>query len=175
MQGTFGAVRGWHLGLFGDDMERTCSDEGLSGCPTTRFEASHNRDIMFDSPFGGECSFWFWGPAMKARYEGQEEIEGTGGQVRNDACAGWAQANGRLCDQKIETYMDFSKAVSYGWRDDTEDITALLADTTGAVTVKKVHNMEIVYKLQQTVVDQLSAAIPESQRYGSQPTISYCW
>lgn len=35
--------------------------------------------------------------------------------------------------------------------------------------------MEIVYKLQQTVVDQSAGSIPESQRYSSQPTISYCW
>ena len=94
---------------------------------------------------------------------------------KNHACAGWAQANGRLCDQTIETYMDFTKPSSYGWRDDTEDITALLADTTGAVTIKKVHNMEIVYKLQQQVVNQTANAIPESQRYSNQPTISYCW
>ena len=166
LSGTFASIRAWNLGIIGDDMERTCSDEGLSGCPTTRFEAVHTRDIMFSSPFGGECSFWFWGPSMKARYEGQ---------TNNDACAGWAQSNGRLCDQKIETHMDFSKPSSYGWRDDTEDITALLADTTGAVTIKKVHNMEIVYQLQQTVTSVSNTSIPESERYSSQPTITYCW
>ena len=174
MSGTFGSIRAWNLGIVGDDMERTCSDEGLSGCPTTRFEAAHKRDIMFDSPFGGECSFWFWGPTMKARYEGQEIIPGTG-EPANDACAGWAGSNGRMCDQKIETYMDFSEPSSYGWRDDTEDITALLADTSGGVTIKKVHNMEIVYQLQQTVTSQLNSSIPASQRYNSQPTIAYCW
>ena len=174
MSGTFASIRAWNLGIIGDDMERTCSDASLSGCPTTRFEAVHKRDIMFSSPFGGECSFWFWGPSMKARYEGQAEIPGSG-LPANDACAGWAQSNGRMCDQNIETYMDFSKPSSYGWRDDTEDITALLADTTGAVTIKKVHNMEIVYQLQQTVASVSNTTIPASERYNSQPTITYCW
>lgn len=168
MSGTFASIRAWNLGIIGDDMERTCSDASLSGCPTTRFEAVHKRDIMFSSPFGGECSFWFWGPSMKARYEGQAKLDS--GEIANDACGGWAQTDGRLCDQTVETYMDFSKPSSYGWRDDHEDITALLSDTTGAVTIKKRHNMEIVYQLQQTVT-----SIPTSERYSSQPTITYCW
>lgn len=170
----FAIVRGINTGRLFDDVSRTCSDKGLSGCPTTRYEAAPNhQDIIFSSPFGGQCSFFFWGPAMKARYEGLKE--GTNGEPLNDACAGWAQNSGRLCDQTIETNMDWSKATSYGWRDDTSDITSLLFDANNAVTIKKEHNMEIIYKLQQQIANTSAGSIPAEYRYNSQPSIAYCY
>jgi hypothetical protein len=174
MHAIFAVIRGVNTGILFDDVSRTCSDKGLSGCPTTRYEATAaHQDIMFSSPFGGQCSFFFWGPAMKARYEGLKE--GTNGEPLNDACAGWAQNNGRLCDQTIETNMDWSKASSYGWRDDTSDITSLLFDANNANTIKKEHNMEILYKLQQQIVNVSSGAIPPEYRYKGQPSFAYCW
>ena len=167
LQGTFGVIRAWNLGLVGDDMTRTCSDEGLTGCPTTRFETRiGGRDIMFKEPYGGQCSFWFWGPKMQTRYEGMVDLS---------SCAGWEETGGALCDQSIQKYMDWTKATSYGYRDDIEDIKTLLSDTTGAVTIKKVHNMEILYTLQATVLTAKNSSIPSEQRYSGQPSIAYCW
>lgn len=170
----FTVIRGVNMGILFDDISRTCSDKGLSGCPTTRYEAvASHQDIMFSSPFGGQCSFFFWGPTMKARYEGLKA--GPSGEPVNDACAGWALNNGRLCDQTIETNMDWSKASSYAWRDDTTDITSLLFDVNNAVTIDKEHNMEVLYKLQQQIVNVSAGAIPEEYRYKGQPSIAYCW
>ena len=162
--GTFGAIRAWNLGLF-DDSERTCSDGGMTGCPTTRYETVNDREIMFSEPHGGQCSFWFWEP-MQPRYMGIDD---------KSSCNGWQQSSGDDCDQNIDKYMNWAKASSYGWRDDTDGIKALLDDTTGSVTIKKVHNMETVYRLQATVVSQLNTSIPASRRFTSQPSIAYCW
>ena len=187
LQGTFGVIRGVHLGFIGDDVSRTCSDVGLSGCPTTRFEAlpGRNRDIMFTSPFGGQCSFWFWGPGMKTRYDG---FDTKGSNQNSNSCGEWGNT-ASICDKAIEEHMNWMKASSYGWRDDTTDITSLLKDTTSAVTIRKVHNMELLMKLQQTTTGNLTradetpfsaavkvaGAIPEEWRYTSQPSIAYCW
>jgi hypothetical protein len=169
LQGTFGVIRAWNLGLVGDDMTRTCSDEGMTGCPTTRFEVKNGRDIMFKEPYGGQCSFWFWGPSFKARYEGKMP-----GSTYGSSCAGWKEFSGD-CDEEIEKNMDWTKATSYGWRDDMSDIGPLLDDTTGAVTIKKVHNMQILHSLQATVIAAKNSSIPSEARYSSQPSIAYCW
>lgn len=185
LQGVFGVVRGTHLGLIGSDITRTCSDTALSGCPTTRYENVRSRDIMFSSPYGGQCTFWFWQPGMKALYESAEEK----GEIT--LCGGWSKNSPTICRQTVEKHMDWSKASSYGWRDNPSEITALLSDTTGGVTIGKEHNMEQLMILQSTVIgtaenttnqDWASVSvsandnnIPSEYRYASQPSIAYCW
>ena len=151
MEGTFGVIRAWNLGFFGDDMEKTCSDtQQFTGCPTTRFEALHH-EILYTEPRGGECSFWFWGPEMKTRSQFQ------------------CPAGRATCEQDIETYMDWSKHQAYGWRDNPEQIKTLLSGSSDITTVDKVHNMAQIMRLQaqynSSIVTPLS----------TQPSISYCW
>jgi len=169
IQGTIGTVRAYNLGLISEDATQTCSDKGLSGCPTTRYEAAH-QDITFSSPFGGQCSFWFWGPAMKARYEQDD-----------DACGGWADGQlgaclgeSHTCDQWIAEKMDWTKPSSYGYHDDTSDLASLLRDSSGANTMKKVHNMEQLFKIQ-SCLNASSYPIAAAYTYSRQPTVSYCW
>jgi len=158
MEGTFGIVRAWNLGLFGDAMEGTCSDVSLSGCPTTRYEAVGGHDIEFRSPSGGDCQFWLW-DGMDARYTG------------DTACGGWgAAAQTPGCSDKIENYMDWTKASSYGWRDDPTDVAA--ASAGNVVTIDKVHNMKLLFELQ-TELQNTSSAI--ATPYSRQPSIAYCW
>lgn len=152
MEGTFGVIRAWNLGFFGDDMEKTCSDtQQFTGCPTTRFEALHH-EILYTEPRGGECSFWFWGPEMKTRSQFQPCPPGRA-----------------TCEQDIETYMDWSKHQAYGWRDNPEQIKTLLSGSSDITTVDKVHNMAQIMRLQaqynSSIVTPLS----------TQPSISYCW
>jgi len=151
MEGTFGVIRAWNLGFFGDDMEKTCSDtQQFTGCPTTRFEALHH-EILYTEPRGGECSFWFWGPEMKTRSQFQ------------------CPPGRATCEQDIETYMDWSKHQAYGWRDDPEQIKTLLLGSSDITTVDKVHNMKEIMRLQaqynSSIVTPLS----------TQPSIAYCW
>ena len=163
LQGVFGVIRGTNLGLIGSNVARTCSDTALSGCPTTRYENTHNRDIMFSSPYGGQCTFWFWGPDMKAVYETVTD--------KSELCNGWSSESPEICLQTVEKYMDWSEASSYGWCDDIDQITALLSDTSGAITIDKQHNMEKLFILQETA----EANIPAQYRYVSQPSLAYCW
>ena len=156
MEGTFGIIRAWNLGLFGDDMEGTCSDVALSGCPTTRYEAA-GHEIEFRSPNGGDCQFWFW-DNMGARYTG------------DNACGGWGATQSPGCSDKIENDMDWTKASSYGWRDDPDDVAA--ASAGNLVTIDKVHNMKLLFELQ-TQLENTSAAI--TTPYSKQPSIAYCW
>jgi len=155
MEGTFGVIRAWNLGFFGDDMEKTCSDtQSFTGCPTTRFEAIHH-EILYTVPRGGECSFWFWGPEMKTRLQFQ--------------CANEAD----YCDQKeaIDDYMDWSKHQSYGWRDDPDEIKLLMSGSRAITTINKVHNMKEIILLQSKAGFNSSIAAPLS----TQPSIAYCW
>ena len=156
MEGTFGIIRGWNLGLFGDDMEGTCSDEALSGCPTTRYEAA-GHEIEFRAPNGGDCQFWFW-DNMDARYTGDQ------------ACGGWGATQTPGCSDTIENYMDWTKASSYGWRDDPDAV--LSASQGNLVTINKVHNMKLLFELQAEVQNSSS---PITTTYSKQPSIAYCW
>ena len=156
MEGTFGIVRAWNLGLFGDDMEGTCSDVALTGCPTTRYEAVVGHEIEFRSPSGGDCQFWFW-DNMDARYTG------------DNACGGWGATQTPGCSDKIENYMDWTKASSYGWRDDPAAVAA--ASAGNLVTIDKVHNMKLLFELQTELQNSSAIAAP----YSKQPSIAYCW
>ena len=158
MQGTFSIMRAWNLGLFGDELEKTCADTSKSGCPTTRFEAvADNPDIEFLSPSGGECQFWFWGPNMRTRYTGPS------------ACNGYGETDG-MCGPMIETYMNWQLPSSYGWRDDPQDIAAASAGTP--VTMDKIHNMKYLFAQQATIGN---VSIPTSELFTKQPSIAYCW
>ena len=156
--GSISAIRGWNLGLVGDDLERTCSDTTKSGCPTSRFEAvAHNPTIEYTSPKGGDCQFWFWGPNMRARYTGET------------ACNGYGQSDG-VCGDIIETYMDWTQSYSYGLRDDPDDIVA--ASSGQLVTVDQIHNMKYLFGLQSSAGN---VSIPMSEQFTEQPSIAYCW
>lgn len=157
-EGTFSVIRGWNLGIVGDDVERTCSDTSKSGCPTSRFEAvPDNPTIEYVTPKGGDCQFWFWGPHMRARYTGES------------ACNGYGQSDG-VCGDIIETYMDWTLASSYGLRDDPDDIVA--ASSGQLMTVDQIHNMKYLFSLQATVGN---VSIPISEQFTEQPAIAYCW
>lgn len=154
IEGSCGVIRAWNMGLFGDEMTRTCSDtQPFSGCPTSRFEAI-NHEIMYTSPSGGECSFWFWGPEMKTRFQFE--------------CPQYEP----MCGHDIETYMDWSNRNSYGWREDPTAIAALLSDPHGTTTtVKVVNNMEVLMQLQ----TKYNRTIAPSAMLEHQPSLAYCW
>jgi len=166
VEGTFGTVRAWNLGLLGGDMERTCSDKQFAtGCPTTRYEAVHSpREILYTSPKGGDCQFWFW-DEMRSR------------QSANACSTQYGQP--AICDYSIETFMDWSSPSSYGWRDDPDEIQELLADSGPLTTMKKVHNMAELLKIQAGQLKYNS----EEKNYSStistqltvQPSLAYCW
>ncbi len=153
--GVFVLLRASSLGLLGGDSS-VCSDTSLSGCPTTRYE-SLNEDIGFLSPSGGDCQFWFWGPDMKARYSGPQ------------ACNGYGESNG-ACGPLIENYMDWTKASSYGWRDDPSDVAS--ASQGHVATIDKIHNMKYLFNLQSAIGN---VSIPAAYTYSKQPSISSCW
>ena len=155
LEGVVGIVRATNLGIFGGE-ESTCLDTSLSGCPTTRYEAL-NDEIQFLSPSGGDCQFWFWGPDMQARYTGAA------------ACNGYGETDGG-CGPMIETYMDWTRPSSYGWRDDPADVSAA---TEGSIaTIDKIHNMKYLFA-QQSAIGNVS--IPTGYAYTKQPSIAGCW
>lgn len=158
--GTFGVIRLWNLGLFGDDMEGTCSDAMLTGCPTTRYEALRDTEIRFREPMGGECQIFFW-DTMPTRLS------------KTQACFNSGDING-LCTnaelENIERYMDWSKASSYGWRDDLDDITNVVINGSLA-TIDKVYNMKELMILQERY--KANGWITET--FSAQPKLAYCW
>ena len=158
IQGSCGVIRAWNMGLFGDDMKQTCSDtQTFSGCPTTRFEAT-NHEIMYSSPRGGECTFWFWEPDMRTRHQFQ--------------CSPADAPCPITYDFDMETYMDWSRASSYGWRDDPDAIAALLSNPNSVTTtVEVVNNMEMLMRLQ----TKYNRTIAPSARLEHQPSLAYCW
>lgn len=162
-QGTFSVMRVWNLGLLGDDMARTCSDTMNSGCPTTRFESANSlgRDILFTEPLGGECNFFFWkvGGVMPTRSEWERE--------NFTPC----QDPDNMCAWRMETYMDWSKRSSYGWRDDPTALRAVDSSTNSQTTFPKVHNMQELMKLQV----KYNRTLVQSVQYDEQPSIAYCW
>lgn len=187
--GMFGMLRAWNLGLVGDDMEKTCSDVGqATGCPTTRFEYVHDREIVYKEPAGGDCTFWFWG--NKAEGIGSSDsMERLFDIVRLDSNDKYVNAEmektprGRyksLVQREIETYMDWSEATSYGWRDDPDALIALAVDSDSAVNLetlmlRKVHNMKMMMDFQTQIVNAEPKDIMEVDRFTEQPTLSYCW
>ena len=158
LTGFCSAYRAWHLGWLGDDLERTCSDTGMTGCPTTRYEAVRDVEIRFREPSGGECSFWFW-DEMPTRLQ------------LSSVCGGRSDG---LCqpsvDADIENFMDWTRARSYGWRDDPVDIASAVLNGTLA-TVNKVHNMKVLAAKQAFY----AASAPITHAFGAQPRIAYCW
>lgn len=155
LEGTFSTLRAFNLGLIGTDIERTCSDTGVfTGCPTTRFESKHKQTILYTSPNGGDCQFWYW-DSMKRR-----------GSL--DPCQGsYSDAVGQLkCLSTIENFMDWSSPSSYGWRDDpTETRTS---DTDVLTTIKKTHNMAELNFIQSNASGIIGP-------FKTQPSIAYCW
>lgn len=160
LEGTFGTIRAFNLGLIGTDIERTCSDTGVfTGCPTTRFESKHKQTILYTSPNGGDCQFWYW-DSMKRRGS-------------DNACQGsytdspsTAQTK---CSHNIENFMDWSSPTSYGWRDDPTELSLLTSGTGILTTVKKTHNMAELEYIQSNVSN------PVNTPFKTQPSIAYCW
>lgn len=155
LEGTFSTIRAWNLGLVGTDMERTCSDIGVfTGCPTTRYASKHSpREILYTSPNGGDCQFWFW-DEMRPRW--QETSCGSDG------------LDNPKCDHFIETYMDWSSPGSYGWRDDPKAIKELLEGSGSLTTIDKVHNMAELMIIQANTTGIQS-------KLTTQPSLAYCW
>lgn len=160
LEGTFSTVRAWNLGLVGDDMERTCSDSGITGCPTTRYESKHKpREILYTSPKGGDCQFWYW-DEMKPRWN-------------TNACDGFGDA--AICDYSIETFMDWSSAKSYGWRDDPGEIQKLLTTSGSLTTIKKVHNMAELMNIYAGQSSGTNYTSTIQDPMSIQPSLAYCW
>ena len=181
ISGTFGMLRAWNLGLIGDDMEKTCSDVGqATGCPTTRFEHVHDREIVYTEPSGGDCTFWFWG--NKA---GSDSMERLFDIVRQDVNGNFMNAEMKsdgkyksLMPGEIETYMDWTEASSYGWRDDPDALIALAEDKAvdlETLMLRKVHNMKVLLDFQTQIVTADDKDIVTADRLTEQPTLSYCW
>lgn len=172
VSGVFGTIRAINLGYIGDEPTGTCSDPDITGCPTTRWEAKQGRNIMFTEPHGGQCSFWYWGD-MGARYAG-------------NACPGYADTallksvspavNFGTCLGAIETYMDWTKPSSYGWRDDPKALTEAMNDVSDITTIDKVHNMKMLQILQGAVrMADSNETISKEDAFTVQPAIAYCW
>lgn len=163
LTGATSVLRAWNLGLLGDDMSKTCSDTGIAtGCPTTRFEFANDRDIVFTEPSGGDCVFWFWG-ANADSMKRLTDIEASLSKKTSSTYRG-------LLPSQIETYMDWSDATSYGWRDDPDKLATLTADTdTDTMMVNKRHNMQQLMEFQKNV------DIPESDKLSGPPSLAYCW
>ena len=178
LEGTFGMLRAWNLGLVGDDMEKTCSDVGqATGCPTTRFEHVHDREILYAEPSGGDCTFWFWGNKPADADSSSASMPRLIDMIRD---GGTLDDDGRylgLAPRDVETYMDWSRATSYGWRDDPDALTNIgvdndqSLDNLDALNLNKRHNMQEIMTLQAT----LNGNIPEADRLTQAPSISYCW
>mgnify|MGYP000125814686 CR=1 FL=1 len=156
LEGTFGTFRAFNLGLIGTDMERTCSDTGVfTGCPTTRFEAKHDQAILYTSPNGGDCQFWYW-DSMKRR-----------GSI--NPCQGvYDGASSTKCSHNIENFMDWSSPTSYGWRDDPSELSNLTPDSGVLTTVKKTHNMAELEYIQANTTGIITP-------FKTQPSIAFCW
>ena len=194
LSGTFGMLRAWNLGLIGDDMEKTCSDVGqATGCPTTRFEHVHDREIVYKEPAGGDCTFWFWGNKAEGSSDSMERLFDIVRQ-KNDPSSDKlvyvntetaAEPTGKyksLMQREIETYMDWSEASSYGWRDDPDALVTLAEDSDSLESVdletlmlRKVHNMKIIMDFQTHIVNKDNKDIVTADRLTEQPTLSYCW
>lgn len=194
ISGTIGMLRAWNMGLVGDDMEKTCSDVGqATGCPTTRFEYVHDRGIVYKEPAGGDCTFWFWGNKAEGSSDSmerlfdivrQKEDPSTGKLVYINAETA-AEPTGQyksLMQRDIETYMDWSEASSYGWRDDPDALIALAEDSDSlepvdleTLMMRKVHNMKIIMDFQTQIVNANANDIVLPDQLTEQPTLSYCW
>ena len=196
LEGTFGMLRGWNLGLIGDDMQKTCSDISQStGCPTTRFEHVHEREITYTTPSGGDCVFWFWGdkPATGAASSTSMTrlIDIVKTQCTDTACATRTYSNTEMAAapsgqyfgleaRDIETYMDWSEATSYGWRDDPDEIANI--GTTSAnllnletLMLNKRHNMQQLMDFQAKILIDGSENIAVADRLTEAPSLAYCW
>lgn len=161
LEGTFGTLRAFNLGIIGTDIERTCSDTGVfTGCPTTRFEAKHKQTILYTSPNGGDCQFWYW-DSMRRRGS-TNACQGAYSDVSSTA----AQTK---CSYNIETFMDWSSPSSYGWRDDPAELSRLTPDTGVLTTIKKTHNMAELEYIQSNVTGTVNTP------FTTQPSIAYCW
>jgi hypothetical protein len=194
ISGTFGMLRAWNLGIIGDDMEKTCSDVGqATGCPTTRFEYVHDREIVYKEPAGGDCTFWFWGDKAEGSSDSmerlfdivrQKEDPGSGNLIYINAETA-AEPTGQyksLMQRDIETYMDWSEASSYGWRDDPNALIELAEDGDSAETLdletlllRKVHNMKVIMDFQEKIVNADAKDIVAADRLTEQPSLAYCW
>ena len=194
ISGTFGMLRAWNLGIIGDDMEKTCSDVGqATGCPTTRFEYVHDRDIVYKEPAGGDCTFWFWGDKAEGSSDSMERLFDIVRQKEDPSTGNLVYINAEtaaaptgqyksLMQRDIETYMDWSEASSYGWRDDPDALVALAEDSDSSeptdletLLLRKVHNMKVIMGFQEKIVNADAKDIVEADRLTEQPSLAYCW
>tara|TARA_B110000879_G_scaffold202168_1_gene278185 strand:+ start:381 stop:1484 length:1104 start_codon:yes stop_codon:yes gene_type:complete len=186
LQGTFGILRAWNLGIIGDDMQKTCSDISQStGCPTTRFEHVHERAITYASPSGGDCTFWFWGnrASMALPTAGSMmrlvDIEKKNCPPGQNTCTSTTLPGGLykgIAPGTIEKYMNWADVFSYGWRDDPDEVIKL--GETGnleSLMLDKTHNMQHILTIQNKSATATSGNIPEADQLSEAPSIAYCW
>ena len=191
LQGTFGMLRAWNLGMIGDDREKTCSDKSLiTGCPTTRFEYVHDREIAYSSPAGGDCTFWFWGSRptppsssstsmmrlvdiekQQCKAAGKKLIECPLSVDRTTPNLAGGTFNG-VNPRDIETYMNWADVRSYGWRDDPDQVRNL-EETSDlkSLNLNKKHNIQEIMEIQAQAGEQ----IVKTDRFSTAPSIAYCW
>jgi len=190
LQGTFGMLRAWNLGFVGDDREKTCSDKSLvTGCPTTRFEYVHDREITYSSPAGGDCTFWFWGSrptltssstSMMRLVDIEKQQCKISGKTLRECPSSTERDEPNLKDgifngvnpDEIEIYMNWADVRSYGWRDDPDQVRNL-ENTTDlkSLNLNKKHNMREIMEIQAEAGFQ----IVKTDRFTTMPSIAYCW
>lgn len=190
LEGTFSMLRAWNLGLIGDDMEKTCSDVGqATGCPTTRFEHVHDREILYAEPAGGDCTFWFWGNKPADTDTSSASMRRLVDIIKPSSTDPQSYALSEMDDglylgldpREIETYMDWSRATSYGWRDDPDALANIggasgeSLDNLDALNLNKRHNMQEIMTLQTKSNNANSGNIPQADTLTQAPSISYCW
>ena len=145
------------LGMFGE-IAKTCGDPNTAtGCPTTRFEAKHDRSILYTSPLGGDCQFFYW-DEMRTRYQPGSPCQLT---TPSDSAT-------TICDSNIQNFMDWSSPKSYGWRDDPRAIENL-NEADELTSVDKIHNVAELDVLQTLYNDSIS------EKFETQPAIAYCY
>lgn len=162
------SIRATNLGFFGE-VENSCSDTGKeTGCPTTRFEHVHDREITYREPKGGDCTFWFWGVRP-------ESAVSSSGSMKRLADMGGSSSYRGISLNDIETYMDWSEPESYGHRIDPDLLQSLTDSLTDQSLPdlskkKRIFNMEHLLELQESIT-----GLTDEEKYATAPSLEYCW
>jgi hypothetical protein len=157
-------IRAYMMGLFGSGLG-TCADIGtLTGCPTTRWEATKSQPIQFNTPYLPECTFWFW-DSMHSYASMVKQIE-----LVNDTTA---KSHISAAAQVTRQYMDWSERSSYGWRIDDTDVNRML-DSAG-VSPDTTNNMDRLMAIQEQYDGSPTSYVQISDSLTSKPSLSHCW
>jgi len=150
------------LGMVGDNVVGTCSDRGVStGCPTTRFEAIHDRVQLYRNPLGGDCQFFYW-DSMKTK-------------AQENSCQSQNPSDSfeLICNNNIENHMNWADPASYGWGDNPEAVRNLPEGSQVLTSVDKIHNPSFIKSILQLQYEDMIQT-PISNATGP-PAIAYCY